>query len=95
MPFKNLEALPSLSIPDSRCFVRAAREKSVPLGVERNLQKRKNKKPSQVCVINIFYQQKGDIAKHLSPSQPGTSIYSYTEQSLRDGENSAGTNACI
>lgn len=34
---KNLEALTSLGIPDSSCFVGAASEKTVALGVERNL----------------------------------------------------------
>lgn len=34
---KNLEALTSLSIPDSSCFVRAPSEKAVALRVERNL----------------------------------------------------------
>lgn len=52
MSLKNLEALTSLSIPDSSCFVGAASEKTVALGVERNLQASKGeKKRSQVGVI--------------------------------------------
>lgn len=38
----------------------------------------------------IFNQQKEDITKYLSPSQPG--IYSCIEQFLHNGKNIAGTN---
>ena len=93
MPLEHLEALASLSIPDSCCFVRAARSKTVPLGVERNLQTQE--KENTVTGLRddsqyIFNQQKGGITKHLSPSQPG--IYLYTKQFLHDRKDIAGTN---
>lgn len=43
VPFKNLEALTGLNIPDSSCFVSTASQKAIPLGIERNLQERKEK----------------------------------------------------
>lgn len=49
---EDLQALASLHVPDSGCFVRAASQKTVPLWVERNLQReRKKGKQSQVCVM--------------------------------------------
>ena len=96
MSFKNLEALTSLSIPDSGCFVRAPSEKAVALWVERNLQASKGSvgKRSQVGVIwfPVYFSsvKSGHHKVTCSPSQPGT--YSYLEQFLQGRKKTAETN---
>lgn len=43
MPLEDLETLASLNIPDSGCLIRAARQETVSLGIEGDLQRDHNR----------------------------------------------------
>lgn len=87
---------PSLSIPDSSCFVRAPSEKACCLaGWKKSISKQGvGGKWSQVGIIwfPVYFSsvKSGHHKVTCSPSQPGT--YSYLEQFHQGGKKTAETN---